>query len=108
MHPLMPAILLRMAGLDALDLDPETEPPDGEFAEAVDRMGGRERHAVVGPNSPRQPKFLEGALEHREGEFLLRRREGFTGQQVAAGEVGDGQRVTVLAITDHDFAFVVW
>ena len=76
MHPLMPAVLLRMAGLDALDLNPETEPPDRQFAEPVDRMGGRERHAVVGPDHPRQPKFLEGALEHREGEFLLRRRAG--------------------------------
>ena len=31
-HALMPAVLLRMAGANALDLNPQPEPPDGQFA----------------------------------------------------------------------------
>src|ERR1700690_39771 len=76
MHPLVPAVLLRLAWGDALDLDPETEPPDGQLTEPVDRLGGRERDAVVGPDALRQPKLLERALEDGEGELLLGRRQG--------------------------------
>jgi hypothetical protein len=38
-HALMPAVLLGMAGRDALEPDAEPEPPDGEFAQAVQRVG---------------------------------------------------------------------
>jgi hypothetical protein len=84
MHPLVAAILLRMPRLDALDRDAEAQPPNREFAQAVERMRRREGHAVVGPNRAGQPKLLEGALEDGEGEFLLRRRQRFTRQQVPA------------------------
>ena len=47
MHPLVPAVLLRLARRDALDLDPQPEPPHGQFTEPVERMGGREGHAVA-------------------------------------------------------------
>src|SRR5262249_23445603 len=34
--------------LDPFDLDPESQPPDRQLTETVDRMRGREGHAVVG------------------------------------------------------------
>ncbi len=37
MHALVPAVLLRMAGLDPLDLNAEAEPPHGELAEPIER-----------------------------------------------------------------------
>src|ERR1700747_309064 len=66
MHTLMPAVLLRMAGLDPLDLDAEPEPPDRQPAQSEQRIGTGKGNAVVGANGPRQAKFLEGTLTHRE------------------------------------------
>jgi hypothetical protein len=63
-----------------LDLNAEAQPPHGEFAEAVDRVGRREGHAVVGPNHLREPKVFEGALKDREGEFLLCRQQCLAGE----------------------------
>jgi hypothetical protein len=32
MHPLMASVLLRIAGLDAFDIDAEAQPPDRQLA----------------------------------------------------------------------------
>jgi len=36
MHPLVPAVLLRLAGLDAFEANPEPQPPDRELAESIE------------------------------------------------------------------------
>jgi hypothetical protein len=56
MHALMAAILLGMAGLKALDLNPEAEPPDGELAEPVEGVGGGKRDPIVGADRLRQAR----------------------------------------------------
>ena len=38
-HPLMASVLVWVAGLDALDLDAEPQPPDGDLGEAERRVG---------------------------------------------------------------------
>jgi hypothetical protein len=48
MHAFMPAVLLRVAGLDVLDLDAEPEPPDGEFGEVEEGIRTGEGNAVIG------------------------------------------------------------
>ena len=55
----------------------------------------------------RQAEFLERALEDREREGFLRRGKGFARQEIAAGEIGDGQRVAVPVIAEYELAFVV-
>src|SRR4029077_12225454 len=39
MHALVAAVLLRVAGLDALDIDPEPQPPDREARQTEERVG---------------------------------------------------------------------
>ena len=93
--------------MGALDVDAEAEPPDGEFAEAIKRVGRGKGHAVVGANGVGKAKFLKGALEGGDGEFFLRCAQRLTGEEVAARKVGDGQQVAVAAIAEHELAFVV-
>jgi hypothetical protein len=54
-----------------------------------------------------EAKFFERALKHGDGEFLLGRGQGLTREQVAAGEVGDRERVAVAAVAEHELALVV-
>src|SRR5687768_677841 len=107
MHALVPAVLLRVSWRDPFNLDPEAQPPYCQLAQPVNGMRGRKRDAVIGANDLRETKLLEGALEHREREFLLRGEEGLAREQVATGEVRDGQRIAVLAIAEQKLAFVV-
>jgi hypothetical protein len=51
--------------------------------------------------TPGNPNSLD-VRSKGEGEFLLRRRERLTRQQVAAGEVGDRERVAVPPIAEHE------
>jgi len=84
--------------LNALDLNPQSEPTRPTVCSSRRAQRGREGHAVVGANRVREPKRFERALEDGEGECLLRRGERFTRQQVAAREVGDRQRIAVPAV----------
>ena len=73
---LVPAILFGMARRDALERDPQPQPPHGELAQAVQSMRGGERHAVVDPDRVRQPVVLKPAFEDAEGVPLLAREDG--------------------------------
>lgn len=60
--PLVSAVLLWPARVNALVLNPEPHPPDVELGKAVDAAGG-ERDPVVGPDRAGEPVGAEGPLE---------------------------------------------
>jgi hypothetical protein len=47
-HALVPAILLRVTGLDALDQDAETKPPDGVLGKVEEGIRAGEGNPVAG------------------------------------------------------------
>ena len=57
-HALVPPVLLRLAGLDPLQLDAQLQPPRCQLAEAAG-AGRGERTAVVAPQTLWQPVLLE-------------------------------------------------
>ena len=87
--------------------DAQPQPPDRQLAQAEQGMGAGEGHAVVGADGLGQAELLEDALEHGEGIDLLGGRQRLAGEQVAAGEVADGERVAVAPIGEHELALVV-
>src|SRR5678816_3318968 len=62
-HALMAAILLRMAGFDALDGDAKAQPPDRECGEVEQGIGAGEGNAVVGADGERQTALAEQLLD---------------------------------------------
>src|SRR5437016_13479985 len=62
-HPLVAAVLLRLARLDPLDADAEADQPGGELGEAA-QAGGGEGRAVVGADRLREPVLAESRLEN--------------------------------------------
>jgi hypothetical protein len=107
MHALMTPVLLRMAGLAALNTDPRAEPPHRELAQVEQRMCGSERHTVIAADVGGPATLFKKPFKHSESVFLFGRRQRFAGQQITAGVIGDGQRITVLVITQQEFIFVI-
>ena len=86
MHALVAAVLLRLAGGDALDEDPEPQPPHRELAQAEEGGGAGKGHAIVGADRGRQAKLLESPLKDAERVDLA------SGLQGIAGTAGSGWR----------------
>src|ERR1700733_15829836 len=63
MHALMPTVLLRITRPDAFDVDPQAQPPDGQFAQAKEGAVAGEGHTVVASDRPRQSEVLEGPFK---------------------------------------------
>ncbi len=79
----MAAVLLRMAGLDALDADAEAQPPDRKSTQAVKGVRTGERGPVVSANGFGQPELFENTLENREGTGGFGGLLGFAAEQVS-------------------------
>src|SRR5215469_2217350 len=107
MHAFMAAVLLRMTRLDALDGNAEPQPPDGESAQVEETVGRGEGDAVVGTNGMGQTAFLEKALKGRKRALFLDRLHGFAEQKITAGVVGNGERVAIFFVFQHELALVV-
>ena len=69
--------------------------------------GAGEGHAVVGADGAGQAELLEGVLEHGERRVLAGAGEALAGEQVATGEVGDGERVAVAMVAEHELGLEV-
>src|SRR5580692_4414500 len=95
MHALMTAILLRMAWLDSFDADTQPEPPDREFAQVEQGLGGSEGNTVIAADAGRQAALLKKPFKHGESEVFLGGTEGFTAEQKTTGVIGDRQRIAV-------------
>ena len=87
-HALVAAVLLRVAWLDALDGDAESEPPDREPGEIEEGIGAGEGDAVVGADGLWQSALTKEAFEGGDGEVFSSGLQGFAEQQEAGGLVG--------------------
>src|SRR5437868_4938327 len=92
METLLPSILLRLAGLDALDADSEPQPPHRELREAAGAHRGEGR-TVVRANGRRQPELAEGRVEDALNLASVRLLDTLAANQVARVRVEDRQRV---------------
>src|SRR5207302_11014532 len=63
MHAFVAAVLLRVSGLAALDIDPEPQPPHRQAREAKERVGAGKGPHVIGANRGRYAKVLNSPLK---------------------------------------------
>jgi hypothetical protein len=71
MHAIMAAVLLRVAGLDALDLDAEPQPLDGKLGEVEEGIRTGEGDAVVGADGRAAKERRETKRQGREDAECL-------------------------------------
>src|SRR5436190_5617334 len=99
MEALMTPILLRLSGLNALQLDAQAQPPHTQFAQASQRSGSKGR-SVVRADGPRHPILPERA-DH-DGLHYLPPGAGaqpLAAQQITAVSVGQSKRTALVTIT---------
>src|ERR1700683_1349160 len=107
MHALVTTILLRMAWLNSFNADTEPEPPDREFAQVEQGVGGSEGHTVITADVGGQAALLKKPFKHGESVVFLGGRQGFTGKQKTAGVISDSQRVAVFTIAQQELTLVI-
>jgi hypothetical protein len=106
-HTLVAAILLRLAGFDALDRDAEPEPPDGELGEIEQSIRTGEGDAVIGSDGRWQAALGKQLLEGGKCEVFAGGFEGFTQQQEARSVITDGERIAIMPVAELELALEV-
>lgn len=104
MHTLVAAVLLRLAGFDALDRDAEPEPPDGELGEVEQSIRTGEGNAVVRSDGGWQAALDKQLLERGKCEVFAGRLEGFAQQQEARSVISDGEWIAITPVAEFELA----
>src|SRR5258705_9585487 len=97
MHPLMRAVLLRLARKNALVLNAQPHPPHIELREPVN-AGRGERDAVVRANRAREAVLTKQVVEDRAHAVAFRGQQSLTGHQEPCVLIGDRAGIAVDAI----------
>src|SRR6476620_3807779 len=107
MHPLMLAVLLRFAELNALGTNAELDPPDRELGESADRLRAGKRHSVIASNYKRKPEFPKVPCKcylywHRSSRVQCRRPD-----EITARDILQGERITIASAQETELALEV-
>src|SRR5579883_325269 len=97
MHALVPAVLLRRAGVDALEPDAELDPVHREPSEAAGGGARGEGAAIVAADGARQTELAQGLVDHRLHRRDRLRHDAALDEEAAVG-VGDGERVAARTV----------
>jgi len=106
-HALMPAVLLRFAGLDEFGCDAEADPPGGEGADASEGDRGGEGLSVVGADAFRHAVGSKEAAETLDAEGGVWGGECPAVEEEATEGVLDGEGVAELAVPGLEVALEV-
>ncbi len=104
MHSLVPTVVLRLSGTNAVVADSEANPPDRQARKPL-QASRRERRTVVGADRLWQAELAKSRLEKRS-DFLGAgfSRHGLATQDEARVAIGDGQRRAARAIATPESA----
>src|SRR2546430_16312271 len=105
-HPLVPAILLGMRGLDQLGPNAESHPPHRERRQSAQRIGGK-RLPVVRADPLGEAVAPEYALEGRPAAFGGGPEQAAAAEQEPRRAILHGERVTVHAVRSAELALEI-
>ena len=106
MQPLQAAVLLRLAGRNALGHGPGLDHFDGKLRQPAGAARGKWR-PIVRAQPQRQAEFAECRIKHRPNMLRIGARQCLTAQQVAAMGIAQRQRLTTRTIAGAKPAFEV-
>src|SRR4051812_39751744 len=106
-HPLVDAVLLRTAWVDADRNDPQLDPPPRQLRQTTQGDAAAERRSAVGDHLSRQAMFTEDPLEGLPSRFHVRRAHRPGVEHVTAEGISHGQRIAERPIEQSKLTFEI-
>ncbi len=97
MQPLVPAVLLRLAGIDPLGAHAKLDPPHGKPRKPA-RADRSERRPVVRADRKRQTELAKRRVEGVPHAIPVGLSHGLAAQEIAAHRVADRQGIAALTL----------
>src|SRR5438094_846836 len=107
MHPLMNAVLLRLAWFDPHVLNAQFDPHLGELSHSAQRSGRAKRHAIVGDDLLGQSPLSKDSLEDFDGWCDSCRSQRFGREDVSTARIRQSQWIAVATVSHSELSLVI-